>query len=152
MKLKQIYFSNLESLKSFIHHQKKGFILVSYESLETYKGMVLGITLLFDTSKNDYQLDLQWISFGLDLFGENLLENYVYQFDSLEILLNYLALTYKIKVEHIPIQYKIDEHNFPNPIKNSTEKPEFEKAWNQFQDDFKNGIFLDSSLQLVYSS
>ena len=59
MELNQIYFSNLESLQSFINHQKKGFSLVSYQNLDDYKGMVLGITLIYDTSKNEYQLDLQ---------------------------------------------------------------------------------------------
>jgi len=152
MELNQIYFSNLESLQSFINHQKKGFILVSYQNLDDYKGMVLGITILFDISKNEYQLDLQWICFGLDLFGENLMENYLYQFESLENLLMYLANHYKIQVEHIPKQYKIDEQNFPNPIKNSAEKSQFEISWNQFQEDFKRGIFLDQSLNLIYSS
>lgn len=54
-----MYFSNLESIQTFINQQKKGFILVSYQNLDDYKGMVLGITLIYDTSKNEYQLDLQ---------------------------------------------------------------------------------------------
>ena len=152
MEQKQMYFSNLESIQTFINQQKKGFILVSYQNLDDYKGMVLGITLIYDTSKNEYQLDLQQISFGLDLFGENLVENYVYQFESLENLLDYLVNQYNIAVEQIPKQYKIDEQNFPNPIKNSAEKSQFEIAWNQFQEDFKRGVFLDQSLNLIYSS
>ncbi len=59
MEQKQMYFSNLESIQTFINQQKKGFILVSYQNLDDYKGMVLGITLIYDTSKNEYQLDLQ---------------------------------------------------------------------------------------------
>ncbi len=81
-----------------------------------------------------------------------MVENYVYQFESLENLLDYLVNQYNIAVEQIPKQYKIDEQNFPNPIKNSAEKSQFEIAWNQFQEDFKRGVFLDQSLNLIYSS
>jgi hypothetical protein len=146
------FFTTIESLKTFIQLNKKGFVLIDYRTVQEYEGIVLCITFLFNQSKKEYHLDLQWISFGLDLFGEHFLENYVYQFTTLEKLLEYLNETYKIQVYEIPIHYQFDEDKFPNPIKNSTDKPKFEKSWAQFQEDFKERKFLDQSLNLVYST
>ncbi|MDW7694565.1 hypothetical protein R9C00_07420 [Flammeovirgaceae bacterium SG7u.111] len=49
------------------------------------------------------------------------------------------------------MDYKIDQRLFPGPIKNSAEKPEFEAAWQKFQDDFKK-VLLDEALVLIFSS
>lgn len=145
-------FKDFEALNAFIKEKKVGNILIGYRNISAYAGMVLGIGIIFDINKFKYELDLEWISFGLDIFGENLLENYLYKFKNLQALLAYLESNYKILINDIPINYKIDQSLFPNPIKNSDQKPIFESAWQKFQDDFKSGIFLDDSLQLVYSS
>lgn len=145
-------FRNFEALNEFIQNKKKGSILIGYRNIPSYAGMVLGIGMIFDTNKFKYELDLEWISFGLDLFGENLLENYLYKFMNLEELLEYLKANYDILVTDIPLKYKIDQSLFPNPIKDLDQKPIYEAAWEKFQDDFKRGIFLDDSLQLVFSS
>ena len=145
-------FTDFETLKKHIENQKKGFLSLPFQNCTEYAGMVFDMGIIFDTHKNSYQLDLQWISFGLDLFGENLLENYLYEFESLEKLLTYLLEKYNIHVHNIPINYKFNPDLYPNPLKNEIEKPLFETAWKQFQLDFKKGIFLDTSLKLVYST
>ena len=89
---------------------------------------------------------------GSDLYGDTLQESYIYQFESLERLLDYLLAKYNIRVTDIPLQYKFDSSQFPDPIYYKEQKPEFETAWKQFQYDFKNGVVLDPSLKLVYSS
>jgi hypothetical protein len=145
-------FTNFNELQTHIQTQKKGFLTINQTNVTAYAGMVLDMTIIFEVEKEKYDLDLQWISFGLDLFGENLLENYLYRFENLELLVNYLDKKYKIKVMDIPTNYKFDDSKFPNPIKNEAEKPIFEAAWERFQQDFKKGIFLDVELELVYST
>ncbi len=145
-------FESLLALKTHIEQQKKGFILLPYRNVEGYDGMVLGMAISFDIREKKYELDLQWISFGLDLFGENLVENYLYEFDNLEDLLTYIGNKYNIQITDIPLNYKIDASQFPDPIKNKDKIPVFEKAWKRFQIDFKNNNFLDHSLKLTYSS
>ncbi len=148
----QSNFTDFKALNTYIQKKEKGSILITYRNCKHYEGVVLGIAVIFDTRQAKYELDLQWISFGLDLFGENLLENYLYQFESLEKLLAYLLAKYGIKVTDIPVNYKIDPSKFPDPIKNEEKKPIFETAWQQFQKDFKSGTFLDTSLKLIYDS
>ncbi len=145
-------FTDIKTLENHIEGNKKGSILVSYQNCEDYEGMVLGIMIVFDIEENKYELDLQWASFGLDFYGDTLQESYVYQFKNLEELLDYLLLKYKIKITDIPIKYSFNPVLFPNPIKDKTRKPLFETIWEKFQEDFKNDLFLDDSLGLVYSS
>ena len=145
-------FQHLSQLQELIQEKRIGHILLGYRNLPDYAGMVLGIGIIFNSEKARYELDLQWISFGLDLFGENLLENYLYRFPSLEELLAYLEATYQIAVTDIPLSYQIDQDLFPNPIKDSAQKPLYEAAWQQFQADFSGGMFREEALQLVFSS
>lgn len=97
-------------------------------------------------------MNLEWISFGLDLYAENLMESYLYKFDSLRSLISYLESNYNINETQIPKSYKIDNDQFPNPIKNSDKEVDFKVSWNKFQEDFKNGLFLDKTLSLVHAS
>ncbi|MEZ4774219.1 MAG: hypothetical protein R3D00_13630 [Bacteroidia bacterium] len=152
MSVIQNHFTDLVALKTHIHTVGKGSLMVAYRNMDDYDGMVLGIAIIFDAPKGKYELDLQWISFGLDLYGENLLENYLYQFDSLENLLDYLHTKYAMAITDIPVKYNIDPDAYPNPFKDEAKNPLFEAAWQRFQQDFKAGDFLDRSLNLVYSS
>jgi hypothetical protein len=152
MKQQPKTFQHLDELQAFLQQKKIGHILIGYRNLPDYAGMVLGLGIIFNTEKPSYELDLQWVSFGLDVFGENLLENYLYRFLTLEELLAYLEDTYQIGVTDIPLRYQIDQDAFPNPIKDSAQKPLYEAAWQQFQSDFETGKFLDEALQLVFSS
>ena len=145
-------FKNFDELNDFIHQKSVDHILIGYRNLSDYPGMVLGIGIIFNMEDAKYELDLEWISFGLDLFGENLLENYLYKFKDLQALLNYLSSNYDISVTDIPLKYQIDQSLFPNPIKNSDQKSIYEAAWEKFQADFKKGLFLDKTVQLIYSS
>lgn len=145
-------FADREALRVYIQEREIGSLLIDYRKLEAYAGMVLGIGMIFDTRKGTYDLDLQWISFGLDLYAENLLENHLYRFGRLESLLDYLRITYAIEVADIPVKYSIDSSQYPNPIKDEAQKPVFEAAWQRFQQDFQAGIFLDSSLERVYTT
>ena len=89
---------------------------------------------------------------GLDLFGDALWDSYIYEFYDLDKLLDYLPENYDIRVTDIPVQYKFDDSQFPNPIYSEHKKTEFEAAWKRFEEDFKKGVFLDPSLKLVYDS
>ena len=113
--------------------------------------MVLCIMIRFDIQKTSYQLDLQWECLGIDLFGDALWESYIYEFADLDKLLDYLLKNYDISVTDIPVQYKFDDSQFPNPIYYEHKKPEFEEAWKRFEEDFKKGVFLDPSLKLVFA-
>ena len=146
------YFTSRAELADHLEKKQQGHLLIRYSNLPDYAGMVLGIGIIFDLRKNKYELDVEWISFGLDLYAENLLENYLYKFESLEELLNYLESTYSISPSDIASNFKHDPDQFPNPIKNADEKAEFEAAWTKFQEDFSKGLFRDKSLNLVYSS
>jgi hypothetical protein len=73
----------------------------------------------------------------------------LYQFESLEKLLAYLLAKYAITVTDIPVNYGFESSQYPDPIKDKAKRPQFEAAWQQFQQDFKSGAFLDPSLQLV---
>ncbi len=152
MKSQNEYFQSLQKLEDYIAKQVSGSILLGYENLSNYSGMVLGKSIIFDTRNNKYELDLEWISFGLDLYGENLLENYLYSFATLDTLLQYLKNQYNITPSDMPMKYKTDLTKFPNPIKDSENKHVFIKSWEQFQNDFRTGIFLDNTLELIFSS
>jgi hypothetical protein len=134
-------FTNFAELQTYFECKQKGFLTIAQTNMTAYAGMVFDVRIIFDIKKEKYDLDLQWISFSLDLFGENLLENYLYRFEK-----------YKIKITDIPTSYQFDDDNFPNPVKNEVEKPIFEAAWERFQHDFKKGFFLDKGLKLVYAT
>lgn len=146
-------FSNFTELQTHFETKQKGFLTIAQTNMTAYAGMVFDVRIIFDIPKGKkYELDLQWISFGLDLFGENLLENYLYRFENLELLVQYLDKKYQIKITDIPTNYQFDDANFPNPVKNEAEKSIFEAAWERFQQDFRKGLFLDKGLELVYAT
>jgi len=145
-------FPNFNAFVKHIRDKESGHILVDYRLLPGYEGMVLGIGIIFDTRKDKYELDLEWISFGLDLYAENLLEGYSYKFETLDSLVAYMQKVYSINVIDIPIKYQVDSTKFPDPIKDAAQKSIFEEAWKRFKKDFKEKKFLDSSLQLVYTT
>ena len=97
--------------------------------------------IVFDVEKNNYQLNLEWMCFGLDLFGDNLVESYVYQFEDLEILLRYIDEKHQIKISDINPNYTFNDADFPNPIKNKEQKEVYTKYWNQFQTILKKVNF-----------
>ena len=144
------YFSDTEALNSYIQSTQKGFILVAYQNCKDYEGVVLCIMIRFDIQKEKCQLVLEWECLGLDLYGDTLQESYIYQFESFDKLLGYLKEKFSIKVTNIPVRYKFDGKQFPNPIYHHTRKAAFEEAWRRFQVDFKKGVFLDTSLKLTY--
>jgi hypothetical protein len=148
----QNYFTDSHSIMAHIQSKAKGGIVVAYRNCKDYEGMVLGIMIIFDTSQAKYQLDLQWMSFGLDFYGDTLQETYLYQFENLEKVFDYLLANYDIKLTDIPVNYSYDNSQYPDPIKDEAKRPDFEVAWKRFQEDFKTGAFLDSSLKLVFSS
>ncbi len=145
-------FASIESLKAQIEMTQKSFLLLPHRNLSHYEGMVLSITLVYDLPQKNFDLDLQWICFGLDLFGENLLENYTYRFSNLEGLLHYLDLVFQIPVGEIPLQYSICSEQFPDPIRDAANAQIFRENWERFEQDFRTGLFLDPSQELVYSS
>jgi hypothetical protein len=144
------YFDTI-TLKAFIEEKVNGFNVITNRNVDGYEGMVLCIMIRFDTLKSSYQLDLQWECLGLDLFGDALWESYIYEFDSVDKLLDYLLKNYDIRANDIPLHYKFDSSQFPNPIYYEHKKPEFEAAWKRFEEDFKKGVFLDPSLKLVFA-
>jgi hypothetical protein len=143
---------SFDSLLSHFHKKGRGAIVITHQNVEEYPGMVLYLGLHFDIDQQEYDLDIEWISFGLDAFGENLLEGYLYRFDSLEKLLAYLQEKYNIAVTDIPLNYCIDQSKFPNPFTNADQKSEFEAAWKKFQADFATKMFLDRSQRLIHST
>jgi hypothetical protein len=84
--------------------------------------------------------------------GTSVLDSYIHEFDNPDKLLKYLLTKYDIRVSDIPVKYSFDGSQFPNPIYYEHKKPAFEAAWNRFQQDLKNGAFLDGSLKLIYTS
>lgn len=152
MPIDKYYFSSFSELKTYLQDKIKGGLLITYKKCENYEGMALSIMIVFDVQKPKYELDLQWMSLGLDLYGDTLQESYLYEFESLDLLLKYLQIKYGIEVSKIPVNYKFDSNYFPNPIANAAQKSDFEEAWQRFQIDFKKGLFLDPSLKLVFDS
>ncbi|MCB0705588.1 MAG: hypothetical protein KDC34_09780 [Saprospiraceae bacterium] len=147
-----LHFADLDALKSHFQNKENGFIVIDWRNCPDYEGMALSIMLVFDTRQSRWQLDLQWISLGLDPYGDTLQESYVYQFTSLDELLEYLLLKYQIKVTDIPIHYQFDPDKFPDPVKDGAKKALFEASWKRFQHDFLNGAFFDPALTIVYNS
>lgn len=143
---------SLSSLKDHIASKKKTNLIVAYQNLEGYEGMVLCIMLVIDIDVNKYNLDLQWMSFGLDPYGDTLQESCIYEFTSLESILDYLEKQYQINVTDIQIPFKFNPKDFPNTIDFPEKKPEYQEAWKQFQLDFRKGVFLNQSLKLIEST
>lgn len=145
-------FTDIGELKAFIQDKGVGGIAVAHLNLHQYPGMVLYIGLHFDCKKSKYELNLEWMSLGLDFYGDTLQVGYVYKFDTLELLVKYLDFKYQIKVASIGIAYRFDSELFPNPIRNEGQKPLFEIAWKEFRKDFTDKLFLDGSLRLVHTT
>lgn len=126
--------------------------MIADRVLEEYEGMALRIMLRFDKKTSKFQLDLDYECLGLDLYGDTLLESYVYEFEGLENLLKYIGSKYHVGFPDIPVKYNFNHEQFPNPIKYDAKRPQFEIEWKKFQSDFKAGVFLDRSLKLIYST
>ncbi len=122
--------------------------MIGYRHCNGYPGMALALMIVFDTAKDKYLLDLQWMSLGLDLYGDTLQETYVYRFKNLVQLTGYLSEKYQVEVTDIPVKYRFDTKSFPNPIYNRDQEDEFKEAWERFLNDFRNGMFLDSTAKL----
>lgn len=142
------YFSSLAELQAFVTEKEHDGIVITHLNMPDYAGMVLYIGIYFSTAKSLYLLNLEWMSLGLDLYGDTLQESYSYQFDSMASLTHYLHEKYGIQVTQILKEYTFDSDNFPNPITNADLKPEFEAAWERFQKDFRQEIFRDHAQQL----
>ncbi|MCB0738544.1 MAG: hypothetical protein KDC92_13590 [Bacteroidetes bacterium] len=145
-------FTTLKQLEQRFKTQKGTTQLVGYFPVEKYQSMFLAIMLNCDFEKQQYLLDLEWMCLGLDAYGDTLQESYVYQFESFDALLAYLASTYKIQVTDIPIKYNSANANHPNPWSNMAQKAEFEKEWEQFQQEFTAGKYLDKGQKVTYTS
>lgn len=148
----QLHFSSLQALKQHLQERQKGSLLIAYKNCPDYEGMVLSFMLVYDVVKSKYQLDVQWMCLGLDLYGDTLQESYVYHFNSLENFIHHLALAYQIGINDIPISYQFNHALFPNPLKNENKKLLYQKNWERFQADFNQDKFLDKTLEVVYSS
>ncbi len=145
-------FANTAALQAHLAESSKGAHLIAYIHLNNYSGMAVSLMLVYNVPNSTYDLDLQWISLGLDFYGDTLQESYQYRFSSLEAFLAYITQAYGIAASDIPVTYQFDQQAFPNPISHAAQKPEFEIAWQQFQKDFGAGKFLDTAQQLIYSS
>jgi hypothetical protein len=145
------HFIDAASILAHSQEKKKGHLLITYQQCEGYPGMVLGIVMRFDTLVSLYELDLEWMSFGLDFYGDTLQESYVYCFPNLEGMIGYLESKYSIRPSDIPKEFRINPHQYPNPL-DGKDPAEYEAGWQQFQQDFQKGLFLDPSLSLSYSS
>lgn len=142
------YFSGLAELKDLVAEKEHAGLVVAHLNVLDYAGMVLYIGIYFNTSKSLYLLNLEWMSLGLDLYGDTLQESYSYRFADLEALTDHLHSKYGIAVSDIFKTYQFDTDAFPNPIRDEARKPEFTEAWERFQEDFKRGSFRDQSQQL----
>jgi hypothetical protein len=145
-------FADIEELKVFVNEKGDGNLVIAHHNMSTYPGMVLYIGLHFNILEKKYELNLEWMCWGLDFYGDTLQETYHYRFNSVEMLLDYLYRKYNIKVTDIPKKYSIDPTRYPHVLKDEDKRKIFENAWAQFQQDFSNGVFLDRSVELVYSS
>lgn len=150
--MEQEYFQQEQDLIDFLKEKGKSRHLVGHRNCDGYPGMVLTILISFEPKASGFELDLEWSCYGLDFYGDTLQESCLYRFYSLESLLFYLEKKYEISLTDIPIQYKIDQTQFPNPISHASQKPEFEAGWERFQEDFIAGRLLDETLKLVSSS
>ena len=135
-----------------MREKEKGFKQTAHLNCDDYDGMVLVIGIRFDIHQSTYELDLQWECLALDFFGDTLQESYVYEFASIEKLLEYLEVKYNIKVTDIPIKYQFDADKHPRYEYDESKRPHFEIAWKRFKEDFKKNKFLEPSLNLIYRS
>jgi hypothetical protein len=132
-------FKSIGELDMHLQRVRGGFLQIAHRKLDDYPGMVLSILIRWDKKTGHYQLDLEWMCLGLDLYGDTLQESHVYAFASLADLLEQLKTKFDLDLTDLPLTYHFDENAFPNPIKNSQDKLVFQEAWNRFQEDFRNG-------------
>lgn len=147
-----MYYQNFKELSAAFQQKVKDFVVVGYYNMPDYAGMVKYVGISYHTEKNQYDLNLEWMSLGLDFYGDTLQESCTYRFDDLKKLTDYMAEKHFIQITDIPIKYKSVLGEHPNPLTHEKEKPLFEKDWQRFQKDFKDGLFLDRSLLLIHSS
>jgi hypothetical protein len=145
------YYTSIDALEAFIQQQQKSHVVVGYYPMPEYAGMALYIGFVFDTQASKFDLNLERMSVGLDLYGDTLQGSYLYRFNNLEALVQYIHSNFGIDVTDIPIKYQYPSNQFPDPLHNEAEKHVFEAAWERFKIDFRKGIFLDSSLKLIHT-
>lgn len=145
-------YDNAEAIEAYIKEQQQGAIMIGYELMPGYPGMAFSKAILFNLPLGRLNLDLQWISFGLDPYGENLLENYTYNFNDTHALLQYLQNRYGILPADIPVKYTFNDEGLPSYFKEKEKQPLYREGWEQFKLDFHNGNFLDPTQELVFST
>jgi hypothetical protein len=143
-------FASFEELKK--HIDERGYVVVGYWNVPEYDGMVLFIDIRKEKNASTYVLNLEWQCLGLDFYGDTLQESYMYRFENLFKLMPYLFSKFGIALTHVPVKFSFDHTQYPNVLRNEDKKTEYEAAWARFQKDFKAGMFLDNSLELIWYS
>lgn len=146
------YFGSLEEFLAFAEEKQEGHMVIGYFHLPEYAGMVLYLGIHYHIAKKEFVLDLEWMSLGLDFYGDTLQESYRYQFDSLRDMLAYMEHKHQVKITDIAHKFEFDYKQYPNPITHEDQKEAFQEAWERFSNNFKSGMFLDSTQKLIYSS
>ncbi|MCU0438502.1 MAG: hypothetical protein MUC49_11350 [Raineya sp.] len=146
------YFSSFEEFAAFAQEKQEGHMVIGYFHLPDYAGMVLYLGIHYDIAQNKFVLDLEWMSLGLDFYGDTLQETYRYQFDNLKDMFDYMEHKHQVKVTDIAKKYEFDYKQYPNPLTHEDQKEVFQEAWERFSNNFKSGMFLDTTQKLIYSS
>ena len=145
-------FTDTAGFVEYIHSQQTGSIVITHQNMPGYPGMVLYIGFAFDVPASNYTLNLEYMSLGLDLYGDTLQENHIYKFPDVAAVAVFLDQAHHISVADICVPYSFDPEQFPNPLTNEKEKPAFEAGWKKFREDYRKGIFAGKSQELIYQS
>ena len=145
------HFQNLSTLSTTLKTEKH-HLVITYLNMPEYDGMALYLGLHYIPKTEKFQLHLEYMCLGLDVYGDTLQESYIYEFNDLQAVLTYLEKKYTIKLTDIPIKFDFDSDKFPSPIYHGHLADIFREAWERFLVDFRNNKFLDSELSLIYNS
>lgn len=144
-------FADQLDLVNHLQQAGNGHLVIGYYTMPEYPGMARYMGFRFDFRKNHFELNLEWTALGLDPYGDTLQESYVYGFSNPEQLLDYLSENFGIRVSDIPRKYSFDQ-NFIPLAQSEEQRLLYDSAWNRFREDFRQKLFLDTRLPLLYSS
>lgn len=139
----------VEVLRSALRQQGPKGVLVGVLPVQEYAGMVIFMQLYHRPEQDRFELNQDWISYGLDYKGSDWELGYLYAFPTLEVVLEYLERQFGLGPEDLPVE--VPDTDLPNAYRDEVRRPEFMAAWDRFHADFSAGKLREPGVEVLYS-
>ena len=140
-------FKNIEELKYKINQIEVSYIQLYDRIMVNYPGMIERYELESENYGRNISLAQIFECRGLDWSGHAIYKELKYKFNSIEEIIHYLMKRYNITIQDMDGNFP---ENMPSQIESTPEEEKiYQKNWDKFVSDFKNGIFIEKSLNIL---